>query len=237
MAIGIGTAAADVGTITSIAYNSDRSVATVVVTGAPAIVAADSIYKVDGSDSAAGTCEVQGFRAALSSSATYAGLTRASNGDIWTPQLSGTAANATFTLQSLENAYISAREFGAANDSYYIFMNKSLYRKYGDLLTAMRRVVNSMDLGGGWSGLEFQIGDKKVAVVLDYDTPDGEVIVVNMDSWKFCQIADMEWLENPDGSLIRRLDTLKYQATMVFYCNIICLAPAANARLVRQTAV
>jgi len=46
----------------------------------------------------------------------------------------------------------------------------------------------------------------------------------------------MGWLENPDGgSLIRRRDAITYQATMVWFTNLICLAPGANARLTQKT--
>lgn len=227
MAIGIGTAAADVGTITSI------SGTTVVVTGAPAIVANDSIYKVDGDEALGG--EIQGIRAALSSStgtSTYAGLARSTYG--WTPQL-GTTAGA-LTLTEMEQKYLAAQEFAMEGDSYMILTNVTLYRKYGDMLTALRRSVNTVDLVGGWKGLDFQAGGGKVGVVCDYECPDGEVIIINFNTWKLCQISDMNWVEEPGvGSLVRRRDYLTYQATMAWFANLICLAPAANARLTQKT--
>ena len=73
------TAGADLGTVTSVSGN------TVVMTGSPAIVANDTVYRVDGSGEGAGTSEIQGMRAALSSStgtSTYAGVARSTHG--WT---------------------------------------------------------------------------------------------------------------------------------------------------------
>lgn len=228
MVLGIGTAGADLGTVTSVSGN------TVVMTGSPAIVANDTVYRVDGSGEGAGTSEIQGMRAALSSStgtSTYAGVARSTHG--WTPQL-GTTAGA-LTLSEMEDVYLAAKKFAQMGDRYAIFVNKTLYKKYGDILTSLRRTVNETDLLGGWTGLEFAAGAGRVGVFLDYDVPDGEVLVVNLDSWTVAQVSEMGWMEDPNGSLVRRRDAITYQATMVWFTNLICVAPGANGRLTQKT--
>jgi hypothetical protein len=228
-AIGIGTAGADFGTVSTVTGT------TVVVTGAPAIVAEDTIYIVDGSEEGAGTSEIQGLRAALSSTtgtALYANLARSTPG--WTPQFGSTAE--ALTLSAMEDKYLAAKKYAQMGDRYAIFVNKSLYKKYGDILTSMRRHVNETDLLGGWTGLEFAAGAGRVGVFLDYDVPDGEVMIVNLDSLTLAQVSDMQWLEDPNsGALIRRRDAITYQATMVWFVNMICLAPAANGRLAQKS--
>lgn len=226
MVVGIGTAGADLGTISSVTGN------TVVMTGAPAIVAYDSIYRVDGDGEGAGTAEITGLGAALGSGATYAGLTRASTSN-WTAQRDVTSE--ALSLSAMEDAYLSAKKYAQAGDQYVIFVNKTLYKKYGDLLTSMRRSVDETDLLGGWTGLSFAAGAGKVGVFLDYDVPDGEVLILNLDTLTIAQVSDMGWLEDPSGSLIRRSDYITYQATMAWFVNMLCLAPAANAILARKT--
>jgi hypothetical protein len=230
MVLGIGTAGADLGTVTSVTGN------TVVMTGSPAIVAEDAVYRVDGDGAGAGTAELQGIRAALSSStgtSTYAGVARSTQG--WTPQV-GTTAEA-LTLSAMEDVYLAAKKYAQAGDRYAIFVNKTLYKKYGDILTSMRRTVNETQLLGGWTGLEFAAGAGSVGVFLDYDTPDGECLVLNLDTWTICQVSDMGWLEDPQsGALVRRRDSITYQATMTWFTNLICLAPAANGRLTQKRA-
>lgn len=236
MVLGIGTAGADLGTVTSVTTDASGTIGTVVMTGAPAIVANDTVYRMDGSGEGAGTSELTGVRAALSSSSgtsTYAGIARSTEG--WTPQL-GTASEA-LTLSAMEDVYLAAKEYAQGGDRYAIFVNKTLYKKYGDILTSMRRQVNETDLLGGWTGLEFAAGAGRVGVFLDYDTPDGEVLILNLDSFTIAQVSDMDWLEDPNsGSLVRRRDTITYQATMAWFMNLICLAPAANGRLTQKTA-
>lgn len=229
-AIGIGTGAADVGTITAISGGTAQG--TLVVTGGPAIVANDSVYFVDGDELGAGTSEIQGVRKALSEgTADYAGLARTSS-DVWAPQFAGTASNAALSINDMEVLYMSAVEFAQEGDRYAWFMNKSLYTKYGDLLTALRRTVNKTELVSGWSGLEFEAGMGSVGVYLDFDTPDGDAVLLNLDTWTVCEIAPMGFVED---NFLRRSDYITFQKVFSWYTNLLCVAPAANGRLVRRT--
>ena len=206
---------------------------TVQLTGATASAANDTIYIEDGSGEGAGTMEMQGVRLALSSStgtSTYAGLARSTYG--WTPRFGSASEALTQSRMTLD--YLASRKYAQTSDKYVILVNQSLFAKYGDILTSMRRTVNETELIGGFTGLEFAAGAGKVGVFLDYQVPDGEVIILNLDTWKLCQVGDMKWLDDA-GSMLRLQNTLIYQALMVWYANAICLAPAANARQTRKT--
>lgn len=228
-AVGIGTAAADIGTITAITGGTAQG--TLVVTGAPAINNNDAVYIVDGDENAAGTSEIQGIRAALSvGTANYAGIPRSV--DVWAPQYMGTAGAAALSISDMESLYLTALEYAEEGDRYAWFMNKSLYTKYGDLLTALRRTVDSTELTSGWSGLKFEAGQGKVGVFMDYDVPDGEAILLNLDTWTVCQVADMSFVE--DG-MLRRSDYITFQKVFSWYTNLLCVCPAANGRMVRRT--
>jgi len=229
--LGIGTGGAGDGTVSALTGTS------VQLTGATASVGSDSVYIQDASLGAPGTTEIQGIRAALSSTtgtSTYAGLARSTTG--WTPQF-GSVSEA-LALSRMEKTYLNATEYASLSDQFVILVNKTLFQKYGDLLTAMRREVNKTDLLGGWTGLEFSAGVKRIGVFLDFDVPDGEVVFSNLDTWTICQVSDMDWLEDPNngGGLLRLDNTIKYQAAMVWFVNAICLAPAANGRLTQKTA-
>lgn len=226
--LGVGTGGAAVGTVSSVSGTS------ITFTGNTAIAASDSIYIVDGSLVGAGSSEFLGIRSALSSStgaSTYAGLARSTQG--WTPQF-GSASEA-LTQKRLEDTYIGGIEYASKSDTYAILVNKSLYQKYGSILTSMRRVVNSTELLGGWKGLEFAAGGANVGVFLDFDVPDGEAIILNFDTWTLCQVSDVDWMEDPGGGLLRLQNTIQYQAVMVWFANVMCLAPAANGKQTRKT--
>lgn len=231
--IGIGTAGADLGTVTSVTTDASGTIGTVVVTGAPAIAANDTIYRVDGSGQGAGTAFITGIKAALGTQSAYAGITRSSQED-WTAQRNTTSE--ALTLSAMEDVYLAAREYSQMGDSYVILANKTLYKKYGDILTSLRRTVNETELISGWTGLEFAAGAGRVGVFLDYDVPDGAVLVLNLDTWTIAQVSDMDWLDDPQsGALVRRRDAITYQATMAWFMNLLCVAPAANGVLYRKT--
>jgi len=227
--LGVGTAGAIDGTV------SNTTGTSIQFTGTLSIAANDSIFIQDGSGEGAGTSEFTGVKAALSSStgtSTYAGLARNVIG--WTPSF-GSASEA-LTLSKMEGSYLSAREYAIAGDRYIILVNKSLYQKYGDILTAMRRTVNATDLLGGYTGLEFAAGAGKVGVFLDYDCPDGAVLVINLDTWTLCQVEPMNWISGGDGEpLLRLQNTISYQATMLWFANMLCMAPGANGQETRKT--
>lgn len=233
MVIGFGSAAGTgLGTVASVTGTSITLTATIDAD----VLGSQNVSIVDGSGEGAGTSDIQGMRLALSSStgtSTYAGVARSIHG--WTPQVSTTAG--ALTISAIEQQYLAAKKYAQMGDQYAIFVNTTLYKKYGDLLTAMRRVVNETELLGGWTGLEFAAGAGKVGVFLDYDVPDGEVMIVNLDSWTICQVSDLGWLEDVrEGALFRRPDYITYQATMAWFTNLICRAPAANGRLTQRTA-
>jgi hypothetical protein len=227
--IGVGTGGAADGTVTAVSGTS-----VTVDTGVQS-AANDSIYIEDGSGEGAGTSEFTGVKAALSSStgtSTYAGLARSVIG--WTPSF-GSASEA-LTLSRIEGNYLSAREYSISGDRYIILVNKSLYQKYGDILTAMRRTVNATDLLGGYTGLEFAAGAGKVGVFLDYDCPDGAVLVINLDTWTLCQVEPMNWISGGDGEpLLRLQNSISYQATMLWFANVLCMAPGANGQETQKT--
>ncbi len=230
--VGVGTAAAAIGTLTGVTGTS-------IVSGAPTAIvtaAGDSVYIVDGGGAGAGTSELLGIRAALSSTtgtSTYAGLARNTVG--WTPSF-GSVSEA-LSLARLETMDGDVQEYADVNDKYIILVNKTLNRKYGDLLTAMRRTVNKADLLGGWQGLEFAAGGNVVGVFRDYDVPDGEVLLINLSTWKICQVSDVSWMEDPSGGgLLRLSNTIQYQAVMHWFVNVLCLAPAANGKQTRKSA-
>lgn len=234
--VGFGSAGTGVGTISSggTAVTGGTQYGTVILTAAqPAVAgtAGEPMYILDGDGDAAGTTEITGFRGALNEgTANYMGLSRSTL--TWQPQIMGTAANASLSIPNMEQLYYRAYQYAVPGDRYAWFMNQSLYTRMGDLLTALRKTVNRTELVSGWSGYEFQAGMDVVPVMMDYDCPDGEVILVNLDTWTVCEVAPMGFVQD---ELLRRADYITFQKVFSWYTNLANRAPAANGRMVRQT--
>ena len=233
--IGIGSAAASVGTIiaSGTSISGGTAVGTLALTAAlpSGVTGSMPISILDGDADASGTSEVQGFRSALSEgTGNYMGLSRSTL--TWQPQIMGTAQNQSLSIPNMEQLYWAAYEYAKPGDRYAWFMNRSLVTKFGDLLTALRRTVNRIELVSGWGGLAFSAGMDEVPVIPDYDCPDGEAILVNLDTWTVCEIAPMGFVQD---ELLRRADYITFQKVFSWYTNLACRAPSANGRMVRQT--
>lgn len=231
--IGIGSAGTSIGTIATSGVSGGTALGTLTLTGASSggIPASAPIYILDGDGDAAGTTEIQGMRLALSEgTGNYIGLARSL--DVMNPQIMGTSQNQSLTINNMESVYLAAYEYAKDGDRYAWFGNRTVIQKFGDLLTALRRTVNKVELVSGWSGLDFQLAGNPVPVMMDYDCPDGELILINLDTWTVCEIAPMGFVEDP---LLRRVDYITFQKVFSWYTNLICRAPAANGRMVRQT--
>ncbi len=233
--VGFGTLGTSHGTIggSAGAITGDGTQGTLVLTAAQGTgaVVGQPVYILDGDLDGAGTTEITGFRGALSEgTANYLGLSRSTL--TWTPQIMGTAANTALSIPNMEQLYWAAYEYAKPGDRYAWFMNRSLISKFGDLLTALRRTVNRVELVSGWGGLSFQAGMGEVPVIPDYDCPDGEAILVNLDTWTVLEIAPMGFVQD---ELLRRADYITFQKVFSWYTNLACRAPSANGRMVRQT--
>lgn len=233
--VGFGTTGVSKGTIAGSAgaIIGGTSLGTLVLTGAQGTgaIAGAPVYILDGDLDAAGTTEITGFRGALSEgTGNYMGLSRATL--TWQPQFMGTAQNQSLSIPNMEQLYWAAYEYAKPGDRYAWFMNRSLISKFGDLLTALRRTVNRVELVSGWGGLAFQSGNEEIPVIPDYDCPDGEAILVNLDTWTVLEIAPMGFVQD---ELLRRADYVTFQKVFTWYTNLACRAPAANGRMVRQT--
>ena len=228
--IGLGSAGSGGSAVIS-AVSGGTSLGTVFTVGTLASAAGNPLYIMDGDYNAAGTSEIQGIRLALSEgTASYAGLARSNA--VWSPQYMGTAGNQALTINNMEILFMQAYRYAREGDRYAWFCNLSLYTKFGDLLTALRRTINKVELVSGWSGLSFDAGQGDVPVMLDFDTPDGDMVLLNLDTWTVTEIAPMGFIEDNN---LRRADYITFQKIFSWYTNLLCLAPAANGRMVRQT--
>jgi len=130
------------------------------------------------------------------------------------------------------NAYLEAKKYGRP---MVAMMNKTLFKKYGNLLTSMKKTADLKEvLSGGWKGLEFMGGD--VGVILDYDTPDGYVQFVDFESLTITELTPVSWLDRGAGILTKIPDYAKWEGTLRWYGNLAVKNFRANTRLRQKTA-
>ena len=146
------------------------------------------------------------------------------NGFLYKP-----ASYETLSLQRMTEYYLYARKYGSPD---LIRMNSDLYAKYGALLEGNKRHVNTMELDGWFVGLEFAAGSKPVPVVLDYDTDNASVEILDTKTFTYWEMAPIGFLDR-DGQILRNVgwNSANFTAIMRAYGNLLNLKPRANARL------
>lgn len=117
--------------------------------------------------------------------------------------------------------------------------NQNLYQKYGALLTSMKR-FNSLELAGGFKGLELAAGNKSIPIICDYDTWDGYIQFPRFSGLTIAEASDMlEWMAGYDGKgeVLRRSPDGRtdWEATQKWYFNMVGLQVNDMARMSNKT--
>lgn len=80
-----------------------------------------------------------------------------------------------------------------------LFADLGSRRAYFNLLTTQRRMTNTKDFGGGFTGLTFAY-DEDIPLVTDVDAVPGSIYFLREDDFKIYQESDWSW-EDTDGNL------------------------------------
>lgn len=109
-----------------------------------------------------------------------------------------------------------------AYDAYATYLRENGYR-----------IENSaMELKGGFTGIEFMSGNKKVAIVDDRFVPDSEMWGFNKESIGFYDLADWGFVEYSTGGIFTLVPgTSIYRGLLACYTNIICKNPGGCVRI------
>ena len=191
-------------------------------------VAGENVKKADGDNAVVD--EPMGISGLLVNSGTIQGIDTAAN-PWFTPAQIETTSEALSEAKMIA-AYVKAKERG---DPKFVFMNASLWKKYGTLLTSMKKTSDLKEvLSGGWKGLDFMGGN--ASVVLDYDCPDGKVFFIDPDSLTLAQLTPISFIDRGDG-LLRRVNYAAWQGVLRWYGNLCIKNPKANAVLTTKTGV
>lgn len=168
--------------------------------------------------------------------ATYQGLARATN-PVMKGQTEDTAE--ALTEGAMTEVVLRACEYG--DGPSVGLCNQDLWKKYGTLLLSLKR-NNELKpvLGGGWSGLNLDVGAKSIPIICDYDALDGYVQFPNFKNLTIAEASDMwEWMAGYDGKgdVLRRSPDGRtdWEGTQKWYLNLVGLQVNDMARLSNKT--
>ena len=144
----------------------------------------------------------------------------------------------------LMTAIMEANKYGKVN---LIMGNPKLQWKYASLLTGMRRIVNSLDYVGGFSGVGVSTTGGEIPFVGDHDCPyqlyagtgGGPVYGLDTSAWTIGEMYPINWLNMGEG-ILKSVSgntgiVANYRAVLCYYGNLINLVPKSNFVLTDKT--
>lgn len=210
-----GTANTDVGIeITKVDYINNK----ITVSSQTDAAAADVIYIAGNKD-----IELTGFGAIISTTGTIYDLARATY-----PWLCSQveAVNGEISEVVIQKA-IDLSEIRTGGTVDHLMCSYGVSRSYGNLLAAQKRQNNTIDLKGGWKGLDFN----GIPLVREKYMPSGELAGICKKDIKLYRMADWDWLDR-DGSVLKWIsDKAAYGAVLRIYADLGCQCPAAQTKL------
>lgn len=109
-------------------------------------------------------------------------------------------------------------------------------RAYSNQLTTMKRVVNSLDLKGGYKGLSVSTSVGEAAMKSDRDIPEKTAYGIDPEHMAIKQWTPLTWLEEGNGIVLRQTpDKLEYEGTAYWLLDLVTDARAAHAFVGRLT--
>jgi len=97
-----------------------------------------------------------------------------------------------------------------------ILCSHAVRRELLELFQAERRTINTMEMRGGYSGVDFN----DVGVVADPDAIDGEMYFLTTDDIQLFLLSDYDWMEK-DGSVLSRIAGYDaYEAVLFRYSEL-----------------
>ncbi len=97
-----------------------------------------------------------------------------------------------------------------------VFTTRAIRREIIELWQADRRFVNTMELDGGWKGLEFN----GIPILVDNDAIDGEIYFLTTRDLQIYRMSDYDWMSK-DGAILSRISGYDaYEAVLFRYAEL-----------------
>lgn len=235
MSIDIGSSASapdSSGTATVVAV--DRAAGTVTTATSVGTSAGELIFRHGAGGTGATQKEITGLKAQVSDTGELFNVDPA-DAPVWASWVNSSAGAVS------EDMFIEASQEVNAESGHQIDLwitTAEVHRGVSNLLTSLKRFPNTLELKGGYKGLDMSdvsqgnTGSNEVAMVWDKDlTEDGAAYGLTRESWNLYSMSDWEFMQE-DGAVLHRVpNTDAYEATLFRYMELATHQRNANAKL------
>ena len=123
-------------------------------------------------------------------------------------------------LDNIEENYGSAPNL--------IITSYDMRRKYLEYIRTNSLNIDHKEIEAGFSSITYN----GIPLYVEKFAPTGMAYFVNTDDFKLVQLGEWSWIEGNNGNDLQQIPgKASYHATLVKYCNLLCLRPMAQASL------
>lgn len=201
---------------------------TITIASAQSWAANDPVKIVTASGNAVDA--IDGLQAIVDNTLAYGNL-NPSTYPSWKAYRDVPASATPLALTDLYKAFSAINKLGEVD---YLFMNRTLFNKYGSLLQAQVRFTAKEVLHAGWKGLEFMGGN--ASVILDYHCPSDAVYFISSKNLYRLEIQPLQFEKGTDGQLLRSYGGVKYEAVLTGLLNLATDVRGAHGVVGNRTA-
>lgn len=109
-----------------------------------------------------------------------------------------------------------------------IIASYDMRRKYLEYIRTNSLNIDHKEIEAGFSSITYN----GIPMYVEKFAPNGKSYFVNTDDFKLVQLNDWSWIEGNAGNILHQTaGKATYFATLVKYCNLLCLRPMAQASL------
>ncbi len=241
LAVDIGTLAnPTLRTSANVILSVQRAAKTITVTSAVAATAVTDFVFISGNggDTANSTQkELTGIQSIIDATGAIFNLNPATAGqEEWASFETGTVGTNVPVSENLFATAMHEVAIASGEDITAWVTSYGVHRAYANLLTAQKRQTNTLDLKGGYVGLEVAAGGGAVALIPDRDCVENTAFGINAKHLINFQEVDWKWMDE-DGAVLSRISgEPAYGATLYSYRELATDQRNAHAKIQGITA-
>ena len=133
--------------------------------------------------------------------------------------------NRDLTTSLMQDSFTAVQKLGGKVGA--ILTTFELRDAYAAELVSDKRFVNTLDLDGGFSGLEYN----GIAVIPDQDALANTMLFVDWNHLFLFQMSDFDWMDQDGAVLSRVASSDSYEAVLYWYANLGTDRPRAHSFL------
>lgn len=217
MKVDIGTLAAPTSRTTANEIVSVNIAAkTVLLTNAVTTAAGEFVFRSGAALAGSVSNEITGVQKIVSDTGTLHGVDPAVE-QVWKSTVKANGGVNRALSEDLMAEVVHNIDINSGESPNLGICGHAVSRKYANLLTSLKRFPQTVNLKGGYAGLDFTAGGATIPIVVERDAPGNQMFFLSTDSLKQHQSSEWEWMDDDGAILSRVAGKDAYEATLYKY--------------------